>query len=101
MDRNTPSCPSIRSIIIAGFAACTLVWTAIPTLSQTGGVMIPIDTMPLGDAPTDFEFARTGQGATGHWVVVEDTSAASKRAIEQSNADRTDNRFPLAIYQPT
>ena len=63
--------------------------------------MIPIDRMITGAAPSDFEFARTGQGAVGQWTVVEDPSAASKRAIEQSSTDRTDYRFPLAIYQPT
>ena len=62
--------------------------------------MIPIEKMTVGAAPTDFEFARTGQGAIGQWIVVEDATAASKRAIEQSNTDRTDFRFPLAIYQP-
>jgi len=61
--------------------------------------MIPIEKMTVGAAPADFAFARTGQGAIGQWVVVEDASAASKRAIEQSNTDRTDYRFPLAIYQ--
>ena len=62
--------------------------------------MIPIDKMVVGAAPADFEFARTGQGAVGQWVVVEDSSEPGQRAIEQSNTDRTDYRFPLAIYQP-
>ena len=70
------------------------------TASQPGAIMIPIEKMTVGAAPADFEFARTGQGATGQWIVVEDATAASKRAIEQSNTDRTDFRFPLAIYQP-
>ena len=62
--------------------------------------MIPIEKMTVGAAPTDFEFARTGQGGPSQWVVVDDATAASKRAIEQSSTDRTDFRFPLAIYQP-
>lgn len=62
--------------------------------------MVPIDKMTVGAAPADFAFARTGQGAIGQWLVVEDASAASKRALEQSSTDRTDYRFPLAIYQP-
>jgi len=62
--------------------------------------MIPIDKMTVGAVPADFEFARTGQGAPAQWVVVEDATATSSRAIEQSSADRTDYRFPLAIYQP-
>jgi hypothetical protein len=100
MDGKTRSFPSIRLIIIVGLAASTLVWPAIPTLSQTGAIMIPIDKLTVGAAPTDFEFARTGQGEVGQWVVVEDSSADNGRAIEQSNTDRTDYRFPLAIHQP-
>jgi len=97
MDGNKP--PAIRSIITAiavGAFACA----GTRALAQPGATMIPIEKMTVGTAPADFEFARTGQGAVGQWTVVEDASAASKRAIEQSNTDRTDFRFPLAIYQP-
>ena len=62
--------------------------------------MIPIEKMTVGASPTDFEFARTGQGGPSQWVVVDDPSATQSRAIEQSSTDRTDFRFPLAIYQP-
>ena len=62
--------------------------------------MIPIEKMTVGAAPADFDFARTGQGPAGQWTVVEDLTAANNRAIEQSSTDRTDYRFPLAIYQP-
>lgn len=57
------------------------------------------DTAP-GSAPRDFEFLRTGKGAPGRWIVVQDESAQSGRALEQTSSDRTDYRFPLAIYQP-
>ena len=93
--------PTIRSAIAASMTACALACASSGTSAQTGAIMIPIETMTVGIAPTDFEFARTGQGAVGQWVVVDDASAASKRAIEQSNTDRTDYRFPLAIHQPT
>jgi len=62
--------------------------------------MIPIDKMTVGAMPSEFEFARTGQGEPAQWVVVEDATATNSRAIEQSSTDRTDYRFPLAIYQP-
>jgi hypothetical protein len=61
--------------------------------------MIAIDKMTVGTPPTDFEFARTGQGGPGRWAVVADTPAASGRVIEQTSTDTTDYRFPLAIYQ--
>ena len=61
--------------------------------------MIAIDKMTVGAAPADFDFARTGQGGPGRWAVVADMSAAGGRAIEQTSTDRTDYRFPLAIYR--
>ena len=62
--------------------------------------MIAIEQMTIGAPPPDFDFARTGQGTTGQWVVVVDATAGGGRAIEQSSADQTDYRFPLAIYSP-
>ena len=93
--------PAIRSAIAASMTACVLACASTGTAAQTGAIMIPIETMTVGAAPSDFAFGRTGQGAVGQWTVVDDASAASKRAIEQSNTDPTDYRFPLAIYQPT
>jgi hypothetical protein len=93
------SLPTIRVLIDGIVAACVLACATPPARSQPGAIMIAIDQMTVGAAPADFQFARTGQGAIGQWVVVEDATAASKRAIEQSNTDRTDYRFPLAIYQ--
>ena len=62
--------------------------------------MIAIDKMTPGAVPTDFEFARTGQGGPAQWTVRSDPSAAAGLAVEQTSTDRTDYRFPLAIYQP-
>jgi hypothetical protein len=91
--------PSIaRPIIVTAVAACMSACLA-PALSQTGAIMIPIETMPAGAPPPEFEFARTGQGAPGTWIVVEDPTATGARAIEQASTDRTDFRFPLAIYR--
>jgi hypothetical protein len=60
--------------------------------------MIAIDRMKLGSPPAGFSFARTGRGGEGEWTVVEDPTAQTGRAIEQSSTDRTDYRFPLAIH---
>jgi len=60
--------------------------------------MIAIDQMMPGSPPAGFTFARTGRGAEGNWTVVEDPTASTGRAIEQSSTDRTDYRFPLAIH---
>jgi hypothetical protein len=50
--------------------------------------------------PANFLFGRTGQGAPGQWLVVSEDSAYRGIAIAQISQDRTDYRFPLAIYQP-
>lgn len=62
--------------------------------------MIAIDKMKVGVPPDNFESWRTGQGGPAQWIVVADATAAGGRAIEQTSTDRTDYRFPLAIYKP-
>ena len=66
----------------------------------TGEQMIAIDKMAVGSPPAEFSFARTGQGGPAEWTVVSDPSADGGLAIEQTSTDRTDYRFPLAIYTP-
>ena len=91
---------SIERILAATALACSFVCEASAGLAETGAIMIAIDKMTPGAAPTDFEFARTGQGGPAQWTVTSDTSAAVGLAIEQTSTDLTDYRFPLAIYQP-
>jgi hypothetical protein len=62
--------------------------------------MINLSDATVGSAPSDFAFARTGSGGPGQWVVVADESAQGGRAVEQASTEKTDYRFPLAIYQP-
>jgi hypothetical protein len=62
--------------------------------------MVTLDKMTVGAAPADFEFARTGEGGPGGWFVADDATATGGRVIEQTSTERTDYRFPLAIYQP-
>ena len=72
------------------------------TVSVAQNTPIEIDTsvMQPGVDPEDFTFGRTGQGAGGKWTVVGDPTAAKGRAIAQISKDRTDYRFPLAVYKP-
>ncbi len=74
----------------------------VSTVSLAQNTPIEIDTsaMQTGGEPEDFTFSRTGQGAGGKWTVVGDPTAAKGRAIAQISKDRTDYRFPLAVYQP-
>lgn len=81
-------------------AICVIACATLLSLAQTGTIMIAIEKMNIGAAPSEFDFGRTGQGGPGEWIVVADTTANLGRAIEQSSTDPTDYRFPLAIYRP-
>ena len=91
---------SFPSIGLIAFTMCALAHSGTSLSAESGANMIPMEKMNVGAAPTDFEFARTGQGGPSQWAVVNDPTANASRAIEQSSTDRTDYRFPLAIYQP-
>jgi hypothetical protein len=69
-------------------------------LSQSAATVVAIANMEIGATPVDFKFARTGQGDLGQWTVVKDETSFAGRVIEQSSTDRTDYRFPLAIFEP-
>ena len=57
------------------------------------------DSDTVGSPPARFEFARTGQGAEGKWVVRADTDKPSNHVLVQESADPTDYRFPLAVVK--
>lgn len=85
---------------LAGALACVgSAGLAQSGLAQRNATMIAIETMTVGEAPAEFEFGRTGQGGPPRWLVVGDATASGSRAIEQASTDRTDYRFPLAIYK--
>jgi len=94
-----PSRP-IRSIVAFAFVALPIAGAGLAALAETGAMMVAIDKMEVGAPPVDFEPGRTGQGGPARWIVVSDVSAAGGRAIEQTSTDKTDYRFPLAIYKP-
>jgi hypothetical protein len=68
------------------------------TQAQRATTEVDIIGMQPGTAPPGFSFGRTGQGTPGDWRVVADPSAAGQKAIAQLSQDRTDYRFPLAVY---
>jgi hypothetical protein len=80
-------------LALLGVFACI----AVPASAQGGPGMIPLSAQ-VGSLPDGFQVARTGQGTPAAWSVVDDPSAAGGRVLAQTSADRTDYRFPLAIY---
>jgi hypothetical protein len=53
----------------------------------------------VGALPAGVTTALTGSGGPVKWAIVEDASApAGPKVLAQTSADRTDYRFPLAIF---
>jgi 3-keto-disaccharide hydrolase len=84
-----------RIALLLAFAAVSFAAAAQPAASKK----ITFDEDAVGSAPTGFEFARTGQGAEGKWVVREDKDEPGNRLLVQESADATDYRFPLAVVK--
>jgi hypothetical protein len=76
--------------------ACVALSTGIVAIAAQP-VKIDFANEEVGKAPRAFSFALTGQGKGGVWVVQKD-DAAHGNVVVQTDADRTDYRFPLAIY---
>jgi hypothetical protein len=85
---------SIRTI---GLVVTFVSVSAVALLGQ--GAAITFDGDAVGTAPKGFTFALTGQGKPGVWTVQTD-DPAHKNVLVQSDADKTDYRFPVAIYDP-
>lgn len=75
--------------------------TASVLAAPAGAQHVSFANTPVDGLPKDFVTALTGQGKSGKWAVVEDTTAEGGRALAQLDPDPTDYRFPLAIYVPT
>ena len=58
---------------------------------------IDFDRDEVGKRPNGFSFALTGQGKPGVWLVKKD-DAAHGNVLAQTDADTTDYRFPVAVY---
>jgi len=83
----------------AGAALLFLALAGPATAQQSvaGVKTFTFDSDPVGSPPAGFEFARTGQGAEGKWLVRADADKPSNHVLAQESADPTDYRFPLAV----
>jgi hypothetical protein len=53
----------------------------------------------VGAPPAGFDFARTGDGAEGQWVVRVEKGGTTNHVLVQESADPTDYRFPVAVLK--
>ena len=68
---------------------------------DTAGKSFDFEADKPGEAPQGFSFGRTGKGPPGKWVVqAVDDAPSGKNVLTQTDADRTDYRFPIAFTGP-
>ena len=83
-----------------GFLSFALLALAGAALAQgSRPVIVDLSTLSANLEP-DFTLWRTGEGEAGKWTIVADPTAVNGQALGQLSNDRTDYRFPLAIYKP-
>src|SRR2546430_17528123 len=59
------------------------------------------DSDTAGEPPKGFEFALTGKGKPGKWIVqAVDDAPSGKNVLAQTDGDETDYRFPIAYTGP-
>lgn len=78
-----------------------LVLTGSVLAEGDGSRRFDFDSDQPGEAPRGFSFGRTGKGPPGKWVVqAVDDAPSGKNVLAQTDADRTDYRFPIAYTGP-
>jgi hypothetical protein len=97
---------SLSWLLILIIAACSVTETSPavtpekPAPAQEPGTSFTynFDSDAVGQLPTKFHSALTGNGAPSKWVVTADPSAPSQpNVLAQTSNDKTGYRFPLAI----
>jgi hypothetical protein len=81
--------------IALAMSLASFAWAQQPAPVKT----LTFDNDPIGSQPAGFEFARTGQGTQGVWIVRADRDNPSNHVLVQEGADPTDYRFPLAVVK--
>ncbi|MFI5001743.1 MAG: hypothetical protein ACHQK9_17825 [Reyranellales bacterium] len=94
----------IRLLRRRGLLAATtggLLVNSTPSRAQGGGAMTRIDfeNAAAGSLPAGITVALTGSGGPVKWAILEDpTAPAGAKVLAQTSTDKTDYRFPLAIF---
>jgi hypothetical protein len=76
-----------------------LAFAGVAWAQRSGPMVVDLSKLPP-NLKSDFSLWRTGEGEAGQWAVIADPTAADGSAIAQVSKDRTDYRFPLAVYKP-
>jgi hypothetical protein len=81
------------ALLLAAGASLSMLATAARSLN------FDFEADPVGSPPAGFEFARTGGGAEGKWVVRVEKGGTANHVLVQESADETDYRFPVALLK--
>ena len=76
-----------------------LVCSIVPMAAAADATRRDFETDAVGQPPAGFEFARTGGGPEGKWVVRTEKGADKNHVLVQESADPTDYRFPVAVLK--
>ena len=87
-----------RQLARAALSLAPLGGLSFPSAAAEDRVDIALTNMNPGPLPAEFTATRTGEGAEADWYVAADGTVPGGRVLTQRNDDRTDHRFPLAIY---
>jgi hypothetical protein len=83
------------TIHVRAVTALMVCLCAAALLAQS--IKIDFEKDEAGKAPKDFSYALTGQGKPGVWALRKD-DVAHGNVLVQTDADTTDYRFPVAVY---
>ena len=82
---------------IGSFGLLFVLLVTIAVSAQT--TSIDFNDEKVGEAPAGFSTALTGKGKPGRWVVMKDPASPNEgNVLAQTDADRTDYRFPVCVY---
>jgi hypothetical protein len=84
--------PMKHLVLLLAASASTLA-TAADSLKRD------FESDAVGSPPAGFEFARTGRGDEGKWIVRIEKGADTNHVLVQEGADPTDYRFPVAVLK--
>jgi hypothetical protein len=87
----------IRRRTVPMIAALAALGAAASAQGEGDMIHVSFASQP-GTLPERFTVARTGKGAVAEWKIVEDGNVPDGGVLAQTSTDRTDYRFPLAIY---
>jgi hypothetical protein len=80
-------------------AIVVVVWSVATLCNAADPVKQDFESDVVGAPPAGFDFARTGRGAEGKWIVRIEKGADKNHVLVQESTDPTDYRFPVAVLK--